>query len=94
MLEAAKFALLAPRAAMPSSEWLTPEQVLRMATGSAKLEAGASADLIAFDLTASAFVNARDNLASNVVLAARDGDLMHVMAGGAFLMRERNVQLP
>ncbi|MBN9083124.1 MAG: hypothetical protein BGP04_02870 [Rhizobiales bacterium 62-17] len=94
MLEAAKFALLAPRAAMPSSEWLTPEQVLRMATGHAKLEAGASADLIAFDLTASAFVNARGNLASNIVLAAREADLVHVMADGEFLMRERNVQIP
>ncbi|WP_170849923.1 MULTISPECIES: amidohydrolase family protein [unclassified Beijerinckia] len=93
MLEAAKFALLAPRAALPPSEWLTPEQVLSMATGGAQLRAGADADLIAFDLGASAFVNVGDNFASNVVLAARDADLVHVMADGEWLMRDKELQL-
>lgn len=93
MLEAAKFALLAPRAALPPSEWLTPEQVLRMATGGARLQVGTDADLIAFDLGASAFVNVSDNFASNIVLAARDADLVHVMAGGEWLMRDKELQL-
>ena len=93
MLEAAKFALLAPRAAWPASEWITPEQVLNMATRGARIAVGQPADLIAFDAGASAFVGAERDLASRIVLAAQPTDLVHVMGNGAFLMRDRAMYL-
>jgi 5-methylthioadenosine/S-adenosylhomocysteine deaminase len=94
LLEAAKFALLAPRAARPASEWPTPGQIMRMATAGATLQARAQANLIAFDVKASAFVNVADDWATRIVLAARDSDLVHVVGNGRFLMRDRKVDLP
>ena len=93
MLEAAKFALLLPRAARPAAEWPTPAQVLRMATGGAVLAPGAEADLIAFDLTASAFLGDGGDLPARILLAAREADLAHVLCAGRFLMRDRHVTL-
>ncbi|MBU8536786.1 amidohydrolase family protein [Falsiroseomonas tokyonensis] len=89
MLEAAKFALLLPRAGRPDAEWPTPAQVLAMATGGAVLAPGARADLLAFDLRAAAFTAAKaEELAPRLLMAARPRDLKHVMADGAFLMRD------
>ncbi|WP_439596768.1 amidohydrolase family protein [Falsiroseomonas sp.] len=89
MLEAAKFALLLPRAGRPDAEWPTPAQVLAMATGGAALVPGARADLLAFDLRAAAFTDAKpEELAPRLLMAARPRDLKHVMADGAFLMRD------
>jgi guanine deaminase len=89
MLEAAKLALLLPRAGRPDSEWPTPEQVLAMATGGAALVPGAIADLIAFDLAAPAFVRAAPHeIAARLLLAARPRDLRHVIGAGAFLLRD------
>jgi cytosine/adenosine deaminase-related metal-dependent hydrolase len=93
MLEAAKFALLAPRAAKPVSEWPTPEQVLGMATGGGVLAPGAPANLIVFDAGASAFVGARQDWATRIVLGARETDIVHVIGRGAFLMRDRASRL-
>ena len=89
LLEAAKFAALAPRACRPAAEWLTPEQALRLATGGARLAPGEAADLIAFDAEASAFVGARDDWAARLVFAARETDIVHVIGRGRFLMRDR-----
>ncbi len=94
MLEAAKFALLLPRAAKPVSAWLSPAQVLRMATGGATIAAGSAADLIAFDTKASAFVGPIEDWPACVVLAAREGDIVHVIGRGVFLMRDRELCLP
>jgi cytosine/adenosine deaminase-related metal-dependent hydrolase len=88
MLEAAKLACLLPRAGRPDAEWPTPEQALAMATGGARLSPGARADLIAVDLGAAAFAGARPaELAARLLFAARPGDIRHVVAGGAFLLR-------
>ena len=94
LLEAAKFAMLAPRAARPAAEWLSPQQVLGVATGGARLVPGTPADLIAFDADASAFVGAKDDWAARIVLAARETDIVHVLGRGQFLMRDRAVCLP
>jgi guanine deaminase len=89
MLEAAKLALLLPRAGRPDAEWPTPAQVLAAATGGATLAPGAAADVIAFDLTAPAFVRAQpDEIAARLLLAARPRDLRHVIGAGAFLLRD------
>ncbi|WP_137180157.1 amidohydrolase family protein [Roseomonas sp. AR75] len=95
MLEAAKLALLLPRAGRPDAEWPTPEQVLRMATRGAVLAPGAVADLIAFDLSAPAFVRAApEELAARLLLAARPRDLRHVVGAGAFLLRDGTLTSP
>jgi guanine deaminase len=95
MLEAAKFALLLPRAGRPDAEWPTPDQALAMATGGAALMPGAVADLIAFDLRAPAFVRARpDEVAARLLLAARPRDLSHVVAAGSFLLRDGELVPP
>jgi 5-methylthioadenosine/S-adenosylhomocysteine deaminase len=94
LLETAKFALLAPRAAWPTTEWLSPEQVLRAATRDARLVPGAPADLIAFDAEASAFGGASGDWAARIVLAARETDIVHVLGRGQFLMRDRALCLP
>lgn len=95
MLEAAKFALLLPRAGRPDAEWPTPEQALNMATDGAALLPGAPADLIAVDLRAPAFVRARaEEIAARLLLAARPRDLRHVLAGGAFLLRDGELVAP
>lgn len=89
MLEAAKLALLLPRAGRPDAEWPTPGQVLGMATGGASLAAGARADLIAFDLRGAAFLDAKpEEIAPRLLMAARPRDLRHVLADGRFLMRD------
>ncbi|HZP78545.1 MAG TPA: amidohydrolase family protein [Pseudolabrys sp.] len=92
MLEAAKFALLAPRAAMSRGEWPTPEQVLRMATAGAVLAPGQPANLLAFDAAASAFLGAESDPAPHIVLAAREADIVHVIGRGRFLMRNRRLE--
>lgn len=95
MLEAAKFALLLPRAGRPDAEWPTPDQALSIATGGVALLPGAGADLIAFDLRAPAFVRARpEEIAARLLLAARPRDLRHVIAGGAFLLRDGELVPP
>jgi cytosine/adenosine deaminase-related metal-dependent hydrolase len=89
MLEAAKLALLLPRAGRPDAEWPTPEQILTAATGGHALVPGAIADLIAFDLRAPAFIRAQpEEIAARLLLAARPRDLLHVIAAGAFLLRD------
>jgi cytosine/adenosine deaminase-related metal-dependent hydrolase len=89
MLEAAKLALLLPRAGRPDAEWPTPEQVLAMATAGAVLAPGEDADVIAFDLGAPAFVRAHPGeLAARLLLAARPRDLRHVIGAGTFLLRD------
>ena len=91
MLEAAKFALLAPRVVFPVAFWPTPEQVLDFATAGKEIRPGAPADLIAFEAGASAFVNAEQDWASRITLAARETDILHVVCAGNFLMRDRQV---
>ncbi len=88
MLEAAKLACLFPRAARPDAEWLTPEAALSMSTGTALLP-GAAADMIAVSLDAPAFAGARpDEIAARLLYAARPRDIRHVLAAGAFLLRD------
>jgi guanine deaminase len=95
MLEAAKFALLLPRAGRPDAEWPTPAEALAMATGHAALVAGGVADVIAFDLRAPAFVRAQpEELAARLLLAARPRDLRHVLAAGVFLLRDGELASP
>lgn len=91
MLEAAKFALLLPRATHPPSDWVSPGQVLSLATGGRALATGAAADLIAFDLKASAFIGAVEDWPARILLAAREGDLRYVVSAGRFLMRDGQV---
>ena len=89
MLEAAKLALLLPRAARSDAEWPTPEAILRMATGGAGLRPGATADILAMNLGAPAFIHARpDEIAARLLLAARPRDITHVLGAGRFLMRD------
>ncbi len=89
MLEAAKFAMLLPRAGRPDAEWPTPAQTLSMATGGHRLVPGARADVIAFDLRAAAFAGAKpDEIVTRLLLAARPRDLRHVLRDGDFLMRD------
>lgn len=89
MLEAAKFAMLLPRAGRPDAEWPTPAQTMAMATAGHALLPGARADVIAFDLRAAAFAGAKpDEIVSRLLLAARPRDLRHVLRDGAFLMRD------
>lgn len=90
MLEATKLALLLPRAGRPDAEWPDPAAVLGMATGGHRLQPGATADVIAFDLRAPAFVNTRpDEWLPRLLMATRALDLVHVMGGGAWLLRDR-----
>ena len=92
MLEAAKMALLLPRAARPQSEWPRPEKVLAMATAGAMLAPGEAADLLAFDLRAPAFAGARpEELAPRLLLAAREADIVHLIAAGRFLIEDRRL---
>ncbi len=96
MLEATKLACFLPRASGADRSWLSPEQSLDIATGGQVLRHGAVADLLAFDLTAPGFsalspASLLDEIAARVVMAARDHDIVHVMAGGEFLMRDRGV---
>jgi cytosine/adenosine deaminase-related metal-dependent hydrolase len=89
MLEAAKFAMLLPRAGRPDAEWPTPAQTLAMATAGHALVPGARADVIAFDLRAAAFTDAKpEEILSRLLLAARPRDLRHVLRDGDFLMRD------
>ena len=89
MLEAAKLALLLPRVGRPDEEWPTPEAILRMATGDARLAPGARADILALDLRAPAFVNARpEEFPARLLMAARPRDITHVLADGQFLLRQ------
>lgn len=89
MLEAAKFAMLLPRAGRPDAEWPTPAQTLAMATAGHALVPGARADVIAFDLRAAAFTDAKPKeVVSRLLLAARPRDLWHVLRDGDFLMRD------
>lgn len=95
MLEATKLALLLPRAGRPDAEWPLPEQILTAATGGAALAEGATADIIAFDLRAPAFASSRpEEVASRLLMAARPRDLLHVLGGGAFLLRDRELVSP
>ena len=90
MLEAAKMALLLPRATLPEAEWPSPEQVLAMATAGARIAPGEPADLLVFDLRAPAFAGARpEELAPRLLLAAREGDIAHLLAAGRFLIEDR-----
>lgn len=89
MLEAAKLAMLLPRAGRPDSEWPSAETILGMATGQAALAPGAPADILALDLRAPAFAHARpDEIAARLLLAARPRDIIHVLRDGCFLLRD------
>lgn len=89
MLEAAKLALLLPRAGRPDAEWPTPEAILRMATAGARLTPGSRADILALDLRAPAFTNARPNeIVARLLMAARPRDITHLLGAGRFLLRE------
>ena len=95
MLEAAKFALLLPRAGRPDAEWPTPAQIMTIATDGAALTPGARADLLAFDLRAAAFTDAKpEEIVPRLLMAARPRDLRHVLADGAFLMRDGALMPP
>ena len=94
MLETVKGALLAPRALWQRDEWLSPIQVLDMATAGAALAPGASADLLGFKAAASAFTAPVPNWAARIVLAARETDIAHVIGGGVFLLQDGKVCLP
>ena len=94
MLETVKGALLAPRAIWGAAEWLSPVQVLDIATAGARLAPGAPADIVAFDATAPAFTAPVTDWSARIVLAARETDIVHVIGAGRFLMRERTPCLP
>lgn len=95
MLEAAKLACLLPRAGRPDAEWITPEAALGMATGGAGLAPGARADLIAVSLDSPAFAATRPaEMAARLLFAARPGDIRHVLAAGAFLLRDGALMPP
>jgi len=90
MTEAVKLALLLPRAGRPDAEWSSCEQILDMATEGATLRAGASADILAFDLRGAGFTDALPGeMAPRLLMATRPRDLVHVIGAGAWLMRDR-----
>ena len=92
MLEVTKMACLLPRATRPEEEWPSPEEALAMATAGATLAPGEPADLLAFDHGAPAFAGSRPpEIAARLVLAARETDLVHVVARGRMLMEGRHL---
>jgi cytosine/adenosine deaminase-related metal-dependent hydrolase len=82
-------------------EWLSPYRVLAMATREAasiigrddigRIEAGACADLGAFDLNSVAYAGARTDPLSALFLAGDDDRASLVMVGGRVLVRERRL---
>lgn len=82
------------------SEWLSVEDTLDAATvggaracgwsDTGRLVPGAQADLTAFDLSAAGF-SPRNDLANQLLTAARAADVRHVMVAGRFRLRDRLV---
>jgi 5-methylthioadenosine/S-adenosylhomocysteine deaminase len=98
-LDAMRLTSLLSRAfVQPASDWLTVEETLSAATegGAAacgwddvgRVEPGYRADLAFLDLTGRAFLPAND-LANQVVTAARMCDVTDVMVGGRFVYQDR-----
>lgn len=85
MMEVMKMAVLAPRAARPQSQWISPDAALEMATAAAQLVPGTPGDLIGFDRRAPAFSGKVTDWPARVVLAAQPADLALVIAGGRVL---------
>jgi len=91
MLDAVRLACLLPRNALPEADWPVPAAVLAMATAEARIEVGATVDLLAFDLDAPAFLDARDpELVPRLALAARETDLAFVLSRGRRVGRPSN----
>lgn len=99
VLDAARLTMLLPRLVEADpTRWPRIEQVLDAATtgGAAacgwsdvgRIEPGYAADLIAFDLSSSAFTPAHD-LPHQVLSAARAGDVTDVMIAGRHVYRDR-----
>ncbi|WP_300683446.1 amidohydrolase family protein [Nocardioides sp.] len=99
MLDAVRLTSLMSRAfVQPAADWLSVEETLTAATegGAAacgwddvgRIQAGYRADLTFLDLRARAFLPAND-LANQVLTAARSGDVTDVMVGGRFVYQDR-----
>ncbi len=92
MLDAVRLACLLPRNALLESDWPAPSAALAMATADARIEVGAAADLLAFDLDAPAFLDASDvDLVPRLTLAARETDLAFVLCRGHRVERSTNL---
>lgn len=106
MLGELRIALLLHRLAggegeVPWREWLSPYRILVMATREAasiigrddigRIEAGACADLAAFDLNSVAYAGARTDPLSALFLTGDDDRASLVMVGGRILVRERRL---
>jgi 5-methylthioadenosine/S-adenosylhomocysteine deaminase len=90
MLDAVRLACLLPRNTLPEADWPLPSSVLAMATAGARIELGAAADLLAFDLDAPAFLDATDaELVPRLALAARETDLAFVLRSGRLVESHR-----
>ena len=98
VLDAARLANLVSRTSTTGPRgWLTVEQTLDAATeggaaacgwsDSARIEAGRRADLTVLDLRAAAFCPPND-VANQLLTAARSGDVTDVMSAGRFRLRD------
>lgn len=101
VLDAARLTSLLPRATgSPSDAWLSVAEVLDAATvgGAAacgwgdvgRIAAGQRADLTVVDLDGSAFCPPND-VANQLLTAARAADVRSVLVGGVFRLRDRRV---
>ena len=101
VLDAARLTSLVSRLSTADpSDWLSVEDTLDAATiggaracgwdGTGRLDPGSRADLIALDLSSAAFCPPND-LANQVLTAARAADVRHVMIGGRFRLRNGGV---
>jgi 5-methylthioadenosine/S-adenosylhomocysteine deaminase len=83
MLEVVKMSCLLSRLRPEANEWVSPERALSMATGRASLGTGQPAHLLAFDLNAACFADARDEeLVARLVLAAGEPAIALRVVGG------------
>ena len=101
VLDAARLANLVSRTSTTGPRgWLTVEQTLDAATeggaaacgwsDSGRIEAGRRADLTVLDLRAAAFCPPND-VANQLLTAARSGDVTDVMSAGRFRLRDGDV---
>ena len=98
MHEAVKSACLLSRVAAGGAGWVSPREALHAAIhGGAsfglepgRVAPGGAADFACFSLSAPALDPPHDPVAQ-IVLAAARGDVVHTMAKGRFLMRDRAV---
>jgi cytosine/adenosine deaminase-related metal-dependent hydrolase len=101
VLDAARLTTLVSRLSTADpSDWLSVEDTLDAATvgglracgwdDTGRIEPGGRADLTALDLSSAAFCPPND-LANQVLTAARAADVRHVMVGGRFRLRNGGV---